>query len=225
MFNLRTLLTLSLVASTAFAGPWARGGGSVFHGAGHGWASGGHGWAGGHGYSSLRVLPRGYATYHWGGAPYYRYGGGWYRPWRGSYLACYPPLGLWLDILPFGFASYYYGGVRYYSYEDVYYTDAPQGGYVVADPPPDRQTTRPPAQPQAGSPDAAALDALLILPKEGQSAERMKADRTAAQRYALQKSGYDPADSDPSDPGTPRARRAYLKAMRSYLETRGYSVE
>jgi hypothetical protein len=222
---------LSLIACSAFAGqPWFRGGGGGVRGGGFhsgGFHSGGafrahpggfHSGAGFRVYGSVGVLPRGYATYHWGGAPYYTHGGLWYRPWRGSYLGCYPPIGLFLDVLPFGFATAYYGGLRYYSYEDVYYTDAPSGGYTVADPP-DQPEARPAPSP------APEHDALLVSPRDGQSPEKMKADRADAQRYARKASGYDPAFSDPADPGTPRARRAYHKALRSYLEERGYTVD
>lgn len=223
---------LSLIACSAFAGqPWFRGGGSAGRGGGFhsggGYHSGGgfrvnpggfHGSPGLRVYGSVGVLPRGYATYRWGGSPYYMHGGLWYRPWRGAYLGCYPPIGLYLDILPFGFTTAFYGGVRYYSYEDVYYTDSPAGGYMVADPPEREEARR-------AAPALPEHDALLVSPKEGQSAEKMKADRADAQRHARKVSGYDPAFSDPSDPGTPRARRAYQKALRSYLEDRGYTVD
>jgi hypothetical protein len=218
---------LALVATTAMAeSPALRGsagiriGGGAVHG---GLRVGGRlgGYSGFRG--SVRALPVGYATYHHGGGNFYFHGGFWYRPWRGMYVGCYPPIGLCLDILPFGFETCWYGGMRYYTYQDIYYTDAPTGGYAVAAPPEGRGAA--PAQPAPGTPDAAALDALLIAPKEGQSVDKMKADRQEAQRYALKLSGYDPASSDPNDPGTPRARRAYLKAMRSFLEGRGYSVD
>jgi hypothetical protein len=50
-------------------------------------------------------------------------------------------------------------------------------------------------------------------------------DLPPAERFAQNQSRYDPARSDPADPGTPRARQSYLRAMKSYLETRGYSVK
>jgi hypothetical protein len=83
----------------------------------------------------------------------------------------------------------------------------------------------PPSQPSANEPEAAVPDALVILPENGQTQAQMLADRQAAQRYASSQAGYDPARSDPADPGTPRARQAYLRAMKSYLETRGYTVK
>ncbi|BDU72836.1 DUF6515 family protein [Mesoterricola silvestris] len=230
--NVLRFAALSLIACSAFASqPWFRGGGSAGRGGGFhpggGYHSGGgfrvnpggfHGGTGFRVYGSVGVLPRGYATYRWGGSPWYMHGGHWYRPWRGAYVGCYPPVGLFVDVLPFGFTAAYYGGVRYYSYDDVYYLDAPSGGYTVADPPDRDEFPR-------EAPPAPEHDALLVSPREGQSAERMKADRADAQRYARKVSGYDPAYSDPSDPGTPRARRAYHKALRSYLEQRGYSVD
>lgn len=173
----------------------------------------------------VRGLPRGYVTYRYRGAPWFFHGGSWYRPWRGGFRGGYPPVGLYIPLLPLGYMAFWFGGVPYYSYEGVYYTDAPSGGYVVAAPPPEEEGARQPAQPKIESPDSAALDALLIIPKEGQNEEKMVADRKEAQRYAMEKSRYDPAYSDPSDPGAPRARQAYLRAMRSYLEERGYSVK
>lgn len=229
---------LSLIACSAFASqPWFRGGGHAGRSGGSRPGYGGYrpGYGGYHPgsggfrvhpggfhagpglrvYGTMGVLPRGYMAYRWGGSPYYMHGGHWYRPWRGAYLGCYPPVGLYLDLLPLGFATAMYGGVRYYTYEDVYYTDSPTGGYVVAEPPEREEARRP--EPEQ--------DALLVSPREGQSAEKMKADRADAQRHARRVSGYDPAYSDPSDPGTPRARRAYQKALRSYLEARGYTVD
>jgi hypothetical protein len=69
------------------------------------------------------------------------------------------------------------------------------------------------------------MDAMVIIPRHGQSDDKILADRRDAQRYAAAQSRYDPARSDPADPGTPRARQSYLRAMKSYLENRGYSVK
>lgn len=205
-----------------------RGGGygGGFRGAGYGrgfygGGYGGRGWFGG----NLRGLPGGYSRFWYGGSPYYCAGGFWYRPWNDWYLGCYPPVGLWMDTLPLGYDQFWDDGVHYYENQDVYYTDAPSGGYAVADPPEGHEASTHPAKPMPGSPDALALDALLIVPEKGQGAAKMKADRDNAQLYAETRSGYDPAYSDPEDPGTPRARRAYLKAMRTYLSDRGYAVK
>lgn len=166
----------------------------------------------------VTYLPHGYLSYTWHGSPWYCHAGLWYRPWRGAYISCYPPVGLWLDVLPIGFTSVWFGGTPYYCYENVYYVQSDRGGYTVVDPPAEAAAPAP-------SPDGAALDALLITPKEGQSQERMRADRREAQARAIARSGYDPAYTDPGDPGTPRARRTYLRILREELEKRGYSVE
>ena len=172
-----------------------------------------------------RAVPRGAATLHPGGAPWSFHRGSWYRPSRGAYLGFYPRLGLHLPFLPLGYLTFWFGGAPYYYFDGIYYTDSPSGGYVVADPPPEIGNSRKLATPKAGSPDAEALDTLLIIPKEGQTVDKMMTDRKEAQRYAQERTGYDPAFSDPTDPGTPRARQAYLRAMRSYLEARAYSVK
>jgi hypothetical protein len=166
-------------------------------------------------------LPLGCLTLSFGGAAWYYGGGYWYRPYGVGYVVDLPPAGIVIPALPYGYTTFVYGGVSYYCADDVYYTAAP-GGYVVTAPPPGRENL---PGPQPGSPDAAALDALVIIPKQGQSEDRILADRREAQRYAAAQSRYDPARSDPTDPGTPRARQSYLRAMKSYLERRGYSVK
>ena len=232
-----------LVAAIASAGPPGSHGGGFgggfhgggFHGSGYarrgfagggsapwaqrrasGYGQGNPGWIG----SRVNALPGGFATYRYGGSPYYFAGGCWYRPWNGIYLGCYPPIGLYLPMLPWGCDSFWDDGICYYTYQDVYYTDTGSGGYEVVDPPPGQE---PPAPgPAMDRPDP---EPLAIVPEKGQDPARMKQDRADAQRYAIQRSGYDPAYGDPSDPGTPRARQAYLKALRSYLEGRGYSLQ
>jgi len=246
----RTWITLTFGATLALmTAPVAQAGPGGLHGATHGaairgFAPGGHGpvgrgiyggYRGGAGVS-LRVLPGGYASYRFGGSPWYFGGGVWYRPWGRGYAPFYPPVGLCLSVLPFGYMTYSYGGIPYYWYQDVYYVDAPSGGYMVANPPVNESPypqpapapsmpSAPPPPPPAASPSSAPADALLIIPKEGQNEQKMVADRQEAQRYAMEESGFDPARSDPNDPGTPRARRAYFRAMKAYLEERGYSVK
>jgi hypothetical protein len=171
----------------------------------------------------VRALPMGCVSYRFGGAPWFYGGGIWYRPWGLGYAPFYPPVGLCLAALPFGYMTYYYSGVPYYYYQDVYYTDAPSGGYMVTEPPVAEPEYAQPSRPAPASDPAA--DALLIIPKQGQDEKKMQADRQNAKAYAVDESGYDPARADASDPGTPRARRAYLRAMKAYLEERGYSVK
>ena len=168
------------------------------------------------------AVPLGCVTLTFGGALWYYGDGFWYRPWDAGCLADYPPAGIAVPSLPPGCATYSEGGVVYYSAHGVTYTAAPGGGYVVVKPPPGRVAL--PLQPPPGSPDAAALDALVTLPRNGQSEAAMLADRREAQLFATNRTGYDPARSDPDDPGTPRARKAFLNTMRTYLEGRGYTV-
>ena len=237
---------LALVTTAAFAGRLGiGGGGSRGFGAGVGFRSPGFGagvgfrspgFGAGVGFRSpglraygggvtLGYLPRGYAAYHYGGASWYFGGGYWYRPWGGGFAAFHPPIGLCIPFLPLGYITHYYGGMPYYWFDDVYYTQASSGGYVVANPPVYAPVYPPAERPSAAaSPDGMVGDALMISPKAGQSDDRMKADRQAARDYAMDESGFDPSRSDPADPGTARARRAYLRAMKSYLEERGYSV-
>ena len=253
MFSSRPFLTLARCTGLALAGltaaqasvPWfGHAGRAVPVGVRGGFRGGPvvHGFYGGYrgfGGGMVRVLPGGCATYRFGGSPWYFGGGIWYRPWGAGFAAFYPPVGLCLAALPFGYLTYYYGGVPYYYYQDVYYTDAPTGGYMVAEPPAGAEAPRlaapppqgaalsapAPAPSAAASPNNAPADALLIIPKEGQNEQKMQTDRQNAQRYAMEESGFDPAHSDAADPGTPRARRAYFRAMKSDLEERGYSVK
>ena len=236
MANLRYLSNivgftcLTLAGTAGFAGPWhevprvptaTSGGYRSVAGAYRGGYRGGFRVSGG---ASFQVMPRGYMSTSYMGNPWYYGGGRWYRPWQGGYACFYPPVGLGLAILPFGYSTYMYQNTPYYYYEDVYYNSAPSGGYVVVNPPPDRVELGKSTQPAPPSQDP-TLDALLIIPKDGQSEEKMVADRQRAQRYAMDESRYDPATCDPSDPGTARARRAYLRALKSFLEDRGYSVK
>jgi hypothetical protein len=174
-------------------------------------------------YRPMTGAPRGYVPHGYRGAPWH-YGGGYgYRPWGGGFGFGYPSIGFYLPLLPMGYMTVWFGGVPYYWSEGVYYTEAPYGGYVVADPPAREEAQKSPQSTDGGADPS--LGTLLIIPKEGQDEERMVADRRDAQRYASEKSGYDPAHSDSSDPGTPRARKAYLRAVKLYLEDRGYSVK
>lgn len=185
----------------------------------YGW---GWGWGWGRGYY-LPLLPAGCLALSFGGAAWYYGGGYWYRPSGLGFVVDLPPVGLVVPVLPLGCSAFNWGGVTYYYANDVYYTAAPTGpGYVVTTPPPQ---AAPPSQPPPGSPDAAALDALVVIPEKGQKEAQILADRREAQQFASRQAGYDPARSDPSDPGTPRARQAYLRAMKTYLENHGYKVE
>ncbi|MCB2190907.1 MAG: SH3 domain-containing protein [Deltaproteobacteria bacterium] len=118
-------LTLGLAAPAAARGPGGGGGKGHWngHGGGHG---GGPGWRGAPPPGHRRVVVR--------GAPYYFWGGRYYRPWRGGYMSVFPPVGLVISVLPPGFRVMVFGGINYYLYNGIYYRPAP-GGYVVVSPP------------------------------------------------------------------------------------------
>lgn len=171
----------------------------------------------------LPVLPLGCVSIAFGGGYWYYGGGYWYQPSGAGFVVAYPPPGIMVTALPPGCVPFTYGGVTYYTANSVYYTAAPGGsGYIVSQAPPEQAV--PVNQPAPGTPDAEALDALVVIPHNGQDEAKALADRRDAQRYAMNHTGYDPARSDASDPGTPRARQAYLKSLKSYLEARGYTV-
>jgi hypothetical protein len=212
------------------AGPYPRfhgGYGYGGHGYGYGYRGygypgrfyGWHGWGPGY---YFPVLPVGCLALSFGGAAWYYGGGYWYRPSGVGFVLDLPPVGLVVPVLPPGCTTLVLGGVTYYCANDVYYTAVPSGqGYVVAAPPPGAATPAPPP----GSPDAAALEALVIIPRNGQKEAQILADRRDAQAFASRQARYDPAHSDPAAPGTPRARQAYLRAMKAYLESHGYTVD
>jgi len=166
----------------------------------------------------LPALPFGCVAITWAGSPWYYGGDCWFRPFGAGFIVAAPPVGILVPSLPPDCTACVAGGVTYYWANGTYYTAATPGpGYVVAAPPP--------GLPPAGKPEDAVLDTLAILPRNGQNEEKMIADRREAQAYAMGRSGYDPARADPADPGTPRARQSYLRAMKSFLEARGYSVQ
>jgi hypothetical protein len=220
----RLSLLVFMIAAQGFSGMPGSGFYPGFRG-GYGYRGGFYGrplqggprWGWGPGWFVPR-LPLGCLTLSFGGAAWYYGGGFWYQPSGAGFVVAIPPVGLLVPVLPPDCSTVVLGGVTYFCANDVYYTAAAPGpGYVVAAPPP--------GQPPPGSPDAAALDALVIIPRNGQDEPRILADRQDAQRFASNQAGYDPARADPTDPGTPRARQRYLRVMKSYLEDRGYTVK
>lgn len=231
-----------------------RGGYGWRGGPGYGWRGGPrYGWGRGYYLAGLPfgclTLAFGGAAWYYGGGYWYRpYGDGYivdYPP--AGILVPFLPSGY--------VTCTYSGVPYYWADDVYYTAVASGPGYVVAAPPPgatppssqppipplsqapsqtgsqnpspspSQPSSLPPSQASASEPEATVPDALVILPEHGQAEAQILADRQAAQRYASSKAGYDPARSDPADPGTPRARQAYLRAMKSYLETRGYTVK
>jgi hypothetical protein len=200
----RVLLLGSALASAACAAhPWFRGPGVLRPGP----------WPGP---VLVPVLPRSRVPVFFEGEAWYFSGGAWYRPLGHRFALVTPPVGIVVPVLPPYVHSFWNDGIEYFVCQDIYYIRAPRGrGFMVTDPPQ-----------RESSPSAAVdPDPPIVLPTAGQDEATARADVREAKRYAAEKSGYDPARSDPRDPGTGRARAAYLKAFKAYLAERGYSVK
>src|SRR5689334_17874479 len=57
------------------------------------------------------ALPRGYVNVRYRGAPYYFYGGTWYRPYGPRYIVARPPFGIGIAYLPPFYTTVWFGGV------------------------------------------------------------------------------------------------------------------
>jgi hypothetical protein len=168
--------------------------------------------------TAFRALPQGGYRVPYRGGDYYFHGGAWYRPWGSRFIVVAPPIGIGIGFLPPYYSTVWFGGVPYYYADGTYYLWRPeQREYVVTAPPPDSApaSTAPPTSPQ-----------LYAYPKNGQNQEQQAADRYECHRWASDQTGFDPTQplggvsSDVAD-----AKRAdYLRAERTCLEGRGYSV-
>jgi hypothetical protein len=151
-----------------------------------------------------------------GSVPYYFDHGSWYRPVRGSYTVVAAPLGIVLPTLPPFYTTVWFGDTPYYYANDTYYLwSMDQDGYVV---------TAPPQDPDASPP--ADFEQLYVDPNVGQSAAQQAKDRNDCHAWARQQSGFDPTLSPDGndDARADMARSQYLRAERSCLESRGYTV-
>lgn len=165
-------------------------------------------------------LPPGYRPYHWGGSPYYQYGGYWYRPYGSSFILSSPPYGLYVQTLPPFYSTVFIGGTRYYFADDTYYSyDTGRRGYVVVQPPSgDRVLST--AQPQAAAP-AQRDQELYVYPQKGQSEQQQADDRYECHRWAVGQTQYDPIDATYN----PEKRGQYDRALTACLTGKGYSVK
>lgn len=164
-------------------------------------------------------LPPGYRPYYWSGAPYYQYGGYWYRPYGSSYVLSAPPFGLYVSSLPPFYSEVFVGGSRYYFVDDTYYSyDAARRGYVVVQPPAGNRvlSSAQPAQPPQ-PPD----QELYIYPQKGQSEQQQADDRYECHRWAVGQTQYDPVDASYN----PEKRAQYDRALTACLTGKGYSVK
>lgn len=149
---------------------------------------------------------------------YYYHSGIWYRPSGTRFIVVLPPVGIIVPFLPPFFSIVWYGAVPYYYAGGIYYTWYPEHHYyVVAEPPPESELREQPA----GS------DELFVYPKQGQSEEQQARDRYECHRWAVDQTGYDPSLSGGGVAPAQQAgkRSDYLRAMKAYLEARGYSVQ
>jgi len=169
----------------------------------------------------FRVLPSGYYTTRFRGAPYYFHEGIWYRHGGLGYTVVRPPAGLFINVLPPFYTTVWFGGIPYYYADNVYYRwEAPQRGYVVSEPPVASDTDN---NATATSPDSD----IYVYPKNGQSDEQKATDRYDCYRWATDQTGFDPTktaggvnDADIAD-----KRDQYRRAEAACLEGRGYTVK
>ncbi|MCB2228653.1 MAG: SH3 domain-containing protein [Desulfarculaceae bacterium] len=156
----RTALALLLAALLVpLAAPPAlaqRGGNG--HGGGYG---GGRGGGPGNYQGPKRYdrMPKGYQRFNYRGRPYYRHGGGYYRPYRGGFRWVLPPVGMFVAALPVGFGTVYVGGLPYFLYGGVYYRPY-RTGYVVVSAPVVGGTVVTPAP---AAPSAPASGTVVVL--------------------------------------------------------------
>jgi hypothetical protein len=217
-----------------YGGGYAWGGGHYYGHpggwAGHpgaGWAPGNAYWHGGHywyggywhgvfwphvwfnpGYAwFLPVLPLGYATFWWGGVPYYYWNNIYYtwNPGYNGYVVTDPPPVAGTDNAA--------------DSGDSGYSDNPDysgGGYTQAAPPPPGATAPPPATAPAGAGNAD----VYLYPRNGQSDAQMQNDRYECHSWAVGQTGFDP--TRPAGAGGNAAE--YRRAMIACLDARGYSA-
>lgn len=210
-------------SGAAWRGGWWHGGWwpRAYYGAGFAWF--------------LPVLPLAYATYYYGGVPYY-YANNAYYTWDPSYSGYVatdpPPLGGDPSGAgPAGPADASQGAPQSapipYGAPNAAPYGAPQPGAASpqALPAPDNGQPAPGAQPQAyPMPNAAppATDPvslgvqanLNMVPRNGQTSDQVSMDRRGCQQWAAQQAGASAANG--SD---------YQRAMVACVEGRGYGVE
>jgi hypothetical protein len=146
----------------------------------------------------LGVLPGVYATYWWGGIPYY-YANDVYYTWNSGYngyvVTDPPPTS---DAPASGDGS-----------GDANYASAQPGAAPGPGPGPD-----------AGNGGGSGSD-VYIYPKNGQSDDQQATDRYECHRWAVAQSGFDPTAGSRATGSAPDYRRA----MGACLEGRGYSAK
>jgi hypothetical protein len=172
-------------------------GGGYYHG---GYYGGGHYWGGGYWHGGYwpyvwyrpgwswfyPVLPIGYATFWWGGIPYYYWNNLYYtwNPGYNGYVVSDPPMAT-----------------------DTYDDSAPADASGV--------TAAPPAsyQPSAAGGSGAGSD-VYVYPRNGQSEQQTSTDRYECHSWAANQTGFDPTRGAQSGTGTPADyRRAMIACL------------
>jgi len=149
----------------------------------------------------LPVLPAIYATYWWGGVPYY-YADNLYYTWNpgyNGYVVTDPP--------PAQADSSADG------------SGAPPAGYSEAAPPSAGYNGAPPPAGYNGAQPNTGND-MYVYPKNGQSDEQMAQDKYECHKWAVAQSGFDPTRGAQNS-GDPTQ---YRRAMSACLDGRGYSA-
>ena len=145
----------------------------------------------------LPVLPLGYATFWWGGVPYYYYNSLYYtwNPGYNGYVVTDPPPAAG-DNAAADTSSDYSG-------------DNSAGQYA------------PPAANQPVSPGGAGAGDVFLYPRNGQSETQTQNDRYECHSWAVNQTGFDPTRSSQQGSGT---AADYRRAMIACLDARGYSA-
>ena len=140
----------------------------------------------------------------------------WYRHSGNGFVVAGPAIGLFVPVLPPFYSTVWMGGFPYFYADDVYYRWEPRRrGYIVSEPPPERDvSTRPVADGE-----------LYMYPKNQQA--QQATDRFECHRWATNESGFDPTLPLGGVPvsSTDGKRADYRRAMSACLEARGYSVK
>jgi hypothetical protein len=153
----------------------------------------------------LGFLPAVYATYYWGGIPYY-YVNDVYYTWNAAengYVAADPPPAAdgYSDDVNAAAAAGPEGG------------NAPSAA-VADNTPPDVAQSAQGAQSNLG---------IIAYPRNGQSDQQQSTDKFQCHAWAKGQAGFDPTSQSSSN-ASAGARSTYGRAMSACLEARGYTV-
>jgi len=174
---------------------------------------GGHYWGGGywHGYYwphvwygpgwawFYPVLPIGYATFWWGGLPYYYYNNLYYTwsPNYNGYVVTDPPM-VGADA-----------------------SGSADTGAVTAAPQADDYAPQAAPAPGAAAGAGGAASDVFVYPRNGQTDQQTSTDRYECHSWAVNQTGFDPTRSAQTGTGS---SADYRRAMIACLDARGYSA-